>query len=155
MKFIFTLLIISCISTTTWAQGHYRPDSETGVAVGLSGGYSSRNALIGNFSVGAMLLNQNHLSANLQLFSNANDVNVPVIAEARLGHVFGTVELYGGAGYHYAGTDFAHQDGIPQFKNGFKPAYGILKHFYNSAWTVGAGMSGNTFSVQIGIFAVR
>lgn len=156
MKLIFSLLFILVISATCRSQkSYYIPNAQTGVAVGLSGGYSSKNSAIGNFSIGAMVKGLNHLSANLQLFGNANKANVPVIGEARIGHVFGTVELYGGYGYHYAGTDYAHDAGIPQFKNGFKPAYGVIKHFYNSLWTIGAGMSDKTFSVQAGIFVIR
>ncbi|MDB5249411.1 MAG: hypothetical protein JWQ40_3805 [Segetibacter sp.] len=156
MKLIVSLLFILGISiTASKAQGRFQPNEETGVAVGLTGGYSSKMSAVGNFSVGAMVKNLNHFSINLQLFGNASAVNVPVIGEARVGHVFGTVEIYGGYGYHYAGTDHAHEEGVVEFKSGFKPAFGIVKHFYQSLWTVGAGMSGNTFSLQVGIFAVR
>jgi len=155
MKSVLGLLLIFGISITSNAQSHFLPNEETGVAVGLTAGYSSKSSFVGNFSIGAMLKDQNHLSVNLQLFNNANRPNVPVIGEGRIGHVFGTVEVYGGCGYHYAGNNYSHEPRIFEFKNGFRPAYGVIKHFDQSLWTVGAGMSGNTFSIQIGIFAVR
>ena len=156
MKLVVGLFFMLFLNITPGnAQSYFRPNEETGVAIGVTGGFSSKNSLIGNFSLGAMIKGKSHLSINLQAFSNASEVNVPVIAEGRMGYMLGTVEIYGGAGYHYAGNEYDHQEGYFQFKNGFRPTYGAIKHFNNSLWTVGAGMSGKTFSVQIGIFAVR
>ena len=158
MKQTITLLLILSLSIVASSQRRYKINEETGVAIGLSGGVTNKHSLTGNFSIGGMFKNLNHASINLQVFSNARTVGVPVIGETRLGHVFGTVELYGGVGYHYAGNRFnkgvddAHYpigQSFSGYKNGFKPAYGILKHFHQSLWAVGAGMSGNIFSLAV------
>ena len=155
MKIIASLLFILSVSFSSYGQSHYLPNEETGVAVGLTGGYSSKKSFIGNFSLGAMIKGKSHISINLQGFSDPSAVNVPIIGEGRIGHMLGTVEVYAGYGYHYAGNEYDYKQGYLQFRNGFRPAYGVVKHFDNSMWTVGAGMSGKIFSLQIGILVIR
>ena len=151
MKFILILLYVGIV-TAAYSQSYNERDRETGVAMGLSGGYSSKQCMIGTLSVGAMLPAYNHLSVNMVVLSALKNADIPSIFEARIAHVFATFELYGGAGYHIAGAD----NKIASNPNtGIRAAYGIIKHFYNSPWTVSAGMSGNIFSLQIGLFGVR
>jgi hypothetical protein len=120
--------------------------------MGLSGGYSSKQSLIGSFSVGAMLPGNNHVSLNMILLTPLNQADRPTIGEARIGHFFNTWELYGGAGYHVAGSD---NKILTNPNTGFRPAFGVMKHFNSSPWTVSAGMSGKIASIQIGLFGVR
>ena len=156
---IFTFFVFTLISLAASSQCTMR-NEESGIAVGLSGGYASNQLLTGNFSIGAQFADkifsgQNHFSVNLQIFSNPSKVGTPVVFEGRLGHVINnTLEIYGGYGYHKAKTD-ASENKSGGFASGFKPAYGIIKKSKNSWWTVAAGMSGNVFSLQLGIFAIR
>jgi hypothetical protein len=151
MKFI-TISIFVLISFKVQAQFSPAANVVTGVAMGLSGGYSSKQSPIGTLSIGAMLHTNNHLSLNMVLLGNTKNAETPSIAEARIGHFFNTWELYGGVGYHIAGAD----DKIASNPNtGIRPAMGIIKHFTSSPWTISAGASGKIFSLQIGLFGVR
>jgi hypothetical protein len=151
MKFI-SFIVFIVISSKAAAQFYDNANVATGVAMGLSGGYSSKQSAIGTLSVGAMLATNNHLSLNMVLLGNTKNAEIPSIAEARVGHFFSTWELYGGVGYHIAGAD----DKITTNPNtGIRPALGITKHFTSSPWTISAGASGKIFSLQIGLFGVR
>ena len=152
MKYVVTLFFTLMVYGAE-AQSGFSSRKETGVAVGLSGGYSSIKSVVGNYSIGAMLNHQNHISVNLEVFSKASHSDVPVIGELRMGHVFETIELYAGYGYHCASTDGYKSAGDKV--NGFKPAFGVIKYFYNKPFSVSAGMSGKIFSIQLGIFGVR
>jgi hypothetical protein len=147
-----TALFFTLFSFAAHSQSYDVPNPPTGLAMGISGGYSSSESIIGTFSVGAMLANKTHVSINMILLAALQKSDIPTIGEARLGHLFGTWELYGGVGYHLAGSD----DKIVSNPNtGIRPALGLIKHFPSSPWTVSAGMSGNIFSLQLGLFGVR
>ncbi len=158
MKFIY-LLILSFSAFAVHSQTCLR-NEESGIAVGLGGGYASNQRVTGSYSVGTQLKNnwmsgKDHLSANLQIFSNTSMVGTPVIFEARAGHVFNNlIEIYGGYGYHMLKSDAASIKSS-QLASSFKPAYGIMKRFDRSWWTVSAGVSGNIFSVQLGMLVIR
>jgi hypothetical protein len=150
MKWI-TFLLLTLLTNAVRSQSN-EPNPETGVAMGLSGGYSNKNCMIGTFSIGAMLQTRYHVSMNLTILSQMDRVDIPSIGEARVGRFFSTYELYGGMAYHLAGSD----NKISSNPNtGFRPAFGVIKHFTSSPWTIGAGMSGKVFSLQLGLFAVR
>jgi hypothetical protein len=151
MKRILLFLTLLVLTASSKAQRFF-PPAETGVAVGLSGGFASNNCFVANYGLGTMLHGQNHLSLNLEIFSKIRSSDIPSIFEARMGHSFSGFEVYGGAGYHMLGHDGSK---IVSAKEGIKPAYGVIKHFDNSIWTVGAGMSGSIFSLQLGIFGIR
>lgn len=152
MKLIPIILLFTLVCFTARSQSYYQPNAETGIAMGLSGGYSSKQCPIGTLSLGAMFPAQMHFSTNIIILSEIKNPDVPSIFEARLGHVFNTIELYGGAGYHIAGTD----NKIATNPNsGIRPAFGIIRHFRSSPWTISAGMSGKVFSLQLGLFGVR
>ena len=151
MKLITTLLFI-LLSFAARSQSYDVPNPPTGLAMGLSGGYSSKQCMIGTFSLGAMLETNNHVSVNMVILSELKKSDIPSIGEARVGHLFSTWELYGGVGYHLAGSDSK----IASNPNtGLRPAFGVIKHFNTSPWTVSAGMSGGIFSLQLGLFGVR
>lgn len=152
MKLTPLIVLFTLFSIAGYSQSYYDQNPETGVAMGISGGYSSKQCMVGTFTVGAMLPSQNHVSMNMVILSELKNKDIPSIFETRIGHVFNTWELYGGAGYHIAGSDGK----IATNPNtGIRPAYGMIKHFYNSPWTLSAGMSGKIFSLQVGLFGVR
>ena len=108
--------------------------------------------MTGTLSLGAMFETKNHVSMNMVLLSELKNSDIPSIFEARIGHFFNTFELYGGAGYHIAGSD----NKIAANPNtGLRPAFGVIKHFTSSPWTLSAGMSGKILSLQLGLFGVR
>jgi hypothetical protein len=147
-----TSLLFTLFSIAARAQSYEVPNPPTGLAMSLSGGYSSKECMIGTFSIGAMLETNNHVSVNMIILSELKKSDVPSIGEARIGHLFNTWELYGGVGYHLAGSD----NKIASNPNtGIRPAFGVIKHFNSSPWTVSAGMSGKMFSLQLGLFGVR
>jgi hypothetical protein len=146
------LAVLILLSVSLKAQ-RFQMDRKTGVAAGISGGYSSKNCTIGNLSLGWMFKKQNHVSINLQVLGKIDAADIPVIGEARFGHSFGAVELYGGLGYHYASSD--GEKFINDYVNGWKPGYGIIFKFPQTPFTVSAAMSGKIFSIQAGIFGVR
>lgn len=151
MKLTISLLFIM-LGIAAHSQSNYQPNVETGVAMGLSGGYSTKQCMIGTLSAGAMLATNNHISMNMVILSELKNKDIPSIFEARVGHFFNTIELYGGAGYHIAGSD----NKISSNPNtGIRPAFGVVKHFLSSPWTVSAGMSGKIVSLQLGLFGVR
>lgn len=146
------VLVFSLISVAARAQSHTILNPSSGVAMGLSGGYSSKECMIGNLSIGAILETNNHVSVNMTILSQLKNVDIPTIGEARIGHLFNTWEIYSGVGYHLAGTD----NKIASNPNtGLRPALGVIKHFNSAPWTITAGMSGRIFSVQLGLFGVR
>lgn len=152
MKITLIILLFTIITQTVNAQSFNTPNRETGIAMGLSGGYSSKQCVIGTLSIGAMLSSQNLVSMNMVVLSEIKNPNIPTIFEGRVAHFFNTIELYGGAGYHIAGSD----NKIATNPNtGIKPALGVVKHFQSSPWTVGAGLSGTIFSIQVGLFGIR
>lgn len=151
MKLTATLLF-TLLAIAARCQSYDQPDPETGVAMGLSGGYSSKQCMIGTLSVGAMLETKNHVSMNMVILSELKNADIPSIFEARIGHFFSTIELYGGVGYHLAGSD--NKIGANP-NTGIRPAFGVIKHFTSSPWTLSAGMSGKIFSLQLGLFGVR
>ena len=146
------ILLFTLITLNARAQSKGSQKKETGVAVGLSGGYASIKSIVGNYTIGAMLKSKNHISANLEVFGKFSNSDVPVIGELRMGHLFKTIELYAGYGYHCASTD---GDKNISDINGLKPAFGVIKYFYKTPLAISAGMSGKIFSVQLGIFGVR
>jgi hypothetical protein len=147
-----TTLLFTLLAIAARCQSYGQPDPETGVAMGLSGGYSSKQCMIGTLSIGAMFETKNHVSMNMGILSDVKNADIPSIFEARIGHFFNTIELYGGAGYHIAGSD----NKIAANPNtGIRPALGVIKHFNSSPWTLSAGMSGKIFSLQLGLFGVR
>ena len=151
MKLTITLLF-TIISLASWSQYNNASDRSTGVAMGLSGGYSSKQSVIASYSLGAMLPTSTHLSINMIVLSELKKSDLPSIGEVRVGQVFNTWEVYGGAGYHIAGSDSK----IATNPNtGIRPALGLIKYFNNSPWTVSASMSGNIFSLQVGLFGIR
>ena len=152
MKFTHLLLLFTCISLASKAQSYYQPNPETGIAMGLSGGYSSKQSMLGTLSIGVMVPTKNHISMNMVILSDIRNSDIPSIFEARYGHVFNSLEIYGGAGYHIAGGDSKISLNPA---TGFRPAYGVIKHFSNSPWILSAGMSGNIFALQVGLFGVR
>src|SRR4051812_7821842 len=140
------------LTVTVKAQG-FQDDKDTGIAMGLSGGYSSKGCVIGNLSVGEQFKGQNHVSINLQVLGKIAATDVPVIGEVRLGHGFGVFEPYIGVGYHYGSSDADKP--LRKQVNGWKPALGILLKIPDTHFTISTGMSGNIFSVQVGVFGVR
>ncbi|MCW3112427.1 MAG: hypothetical protein JWR18_823 [Segetibacter sp.] len=147
-----TTVLFTLLSLAAHSQSYDVPNPTTGVAMGLSGGYSSKQCMIGTLSIGAMFQTTNHVSVNMTILSEMKRPDIPSIGEVRLGHFLSTWELYGGLGYHLAGTD----NKIASNTNtGFRPALGIIKHFNSSPWTLSAGMSGKIFSLQLGLFGVR
>lgn len=151
MKFT-TVLLFLILSLTARSQSYNELNRETGVAMGLSGGYSSKQSMIGTLSAGAILGTNNHVSLNMVILSQLRNADMPSIGEARVGHFFHTVELYGGLGYHVAGSDNKIRSNP---NTGIRPAVGIIKHFTSSPWTISASMSGNIFSLQLGLFGVK
>jgi hypothetical protein len=151
MKFTTTLLF-ALISIVSRSQSCNIPNVATGVAMGLSGGYSSRQSIIGAYSLGAMLPTNTHISLNMVILSELKKSDIPSIGEVRVGQVFDAWELYGGIGYHLAGSD---NKIITNSNTGIRPALGVIKYFNNSPWTISAAMSGNIFSLQLGLFGVR
>ncbi|HEX8278412.1 MAG TPA: hypothetical protein VF540_06935 [Segetibacter sp.] len=152
MKLMPIIVALTLLASTARSQSYYQPNAETGIAMGLSGGYSSKQCMIGTLSLGAMFPARTHFSTNIIILSEIKNPDVPSIFEARVGHVFNTTELYGGAGYHIAGSD----NKIAANPNsGIRPAFGVIQHFRRSPWTISAGMSGKIFSLQLGLFGVR
>jgi|GEM_PF-6259906 len=148
------IAFVACIIVSIAARSQrYQPDNKTGVAAGISAGYSSKQCVIGNMSVGAMLAHHNHVSVNLTAFTKIRDAATPVVAEGRIGHVFTCIELYAGYGFHYASSD--GEKYISDRVNGWKPAAGIVLKLPQTPWTISAAMSGNIFSLQLGLFGVR
>jgi hypothetical protein len=152
MKLTLIILLFTLPGFAARSQSYYQPNPETGVAMGLSGGYSSKQCMAATLSVGAMLPLQNHISINMVVLSELKNRDIPSIFEARMGHIFNTIELYGGAGYHIAGSD---NKIAANTNTGIRPSFGVMKHFYSSPWTISANMSGTIFSLQIGLFGVR
>ena len=164
MKNIVGIILFVSTGFAASAQQHlniksYKPNyrHETGLAINMDGGFTNKHSVTGGLGLGAMFNHMNHASLNLQIFSNAKALNVPVIGEARFGHIFGTLEVYGGYGYHYSSHTNTHNPKatLNQYVNGWKPGFGVIKHFNQSLFTVGAGLSGNIFALKIGIAAVR
>lgn len=151
MKLIIVLLSTILI-TSARAQLREVPNPSTGVAMGLSGGYSSKECMIGTLSLGAMVKGNHHLSINLTALSDIKNPEIPSIGEVRIGHFFSTWEFYGGAAYHLAGSDHKVYSNP---NTGLRPAVGVIKHFTSSPWTLSAGMSGRIFSLQLGLFGVK
>ena len=151
MKFA-TLVLFTLITHSVFAQSYDTRNAETGFAMGVSGGYSSKQCVVANLSAGAMLLDQNHVSVNMVILGSVKNPDIPSIFEGRIGHIFNTLEVFGGAAYHIAGSDGKISSNI---NTGIRPAYGVIKHFYNSSFTLSAQMSGKIFSFQVGIFGVR
>lgn len=153
MKFIAPVLLFTILSTTGHSQSRSREDAETGgIGMGLSGGYSSKQRAVGTLTLGVILPARTQFSMNMTVLSGLRSRDIPSIFESRVSHFFNTVEIYGGAAYHIAGSD----NKITANPNsGLKAAFGIVKHFYRLPWTIAAGMSGNIFSVQLGVFSVR
>lgn len=147
-----TTVLFTLLGLAGHSQSYDVANPSTGVAMGLSGGYSSKESIIATLSVGAMFQTVNHVSLNMTILSEMKSPNIPSIGEVRWGHFISTWELYGGLGYHIAGTD----NKIASNPNtGFRPCLGIIKHFESSPWTLSAGMSGKIFSLQLGLFGVR
>ena len=151
MKFTTTLLL-TLISFAANSQSYDVPNPSTGLAMSLSGGYCSKECMIGTFSVGGMLKTNTHVSVAMIILSELKKSDVPSIGEARVGHLFNTWEVYGGVGYHLAGSDNKMYSNP---NTGIRPALGVIKHFKSSPWIVSAGMSGRIFSIQLGLFGVR
>lgn len=155
LSFLLFILIGFSASSQSFAG-----NEETGVAVSLSGGYASNQRATGSFSLGAQVRDnwfsgQNHISADMQVFSDPGKVGTPAIFECRIGHVFNDiVEIYAGYGYHKSKTDAVEMKSRG-FDSGLKPAFGIVKRSVNSWWIISAGMSGNICSVKLGIMAIR
>jgi hypothetical protein len=149
---LFITLLVTMISITARSQSYNEPCTGTGVAMGLSGGYSSVHSMIGTYSVGAMLATKTHVSLNMVVLSELKRSDVPTIGEMRVGQLFNTWELYGGVGYHVAGSDGKISTNP---HTGIRPALGVTKYFNNSPWTLSASMSGKVFSLQLGLFGVR
>lgn len=146
-----TILLLILLSERAMSQDYNLTGTEHGIAMGLTGGISSKQSVIGTLSLGTMF-RANHLSMNMLVLSEIRNPDVPTIFEGRFGHVFNTVELYAGAGYHIAGTD----NKITSNPNtGLRPGFGIIKYFNNSPWIISAGMSGSLFSLQVGVFGIR
>lgn len=149
---IITFPLFILLTFAAKSQSYDTPNAASGVAMGLSGGYSTKQSVIGTLSIGAMVKTRTHLSLNVILLGNTKNSEIPSIGEARVGHFFSTWEVYGGAGYHVAGSD----NKIASHPNtGIRPALGIIKHFTSSPWTISAGMSGQILSIQIGLFGVK
>lgn len=146
------ILLFTLICFTSKAQSFNEPSIGTGVAMGLSGGYSSMHSMIGTYSVGAMLPSRTHISMNMVVLSELKRSDVPTIGEIRVGQLFNTWEFHGGVGYHIAGSDGKITTNP---NSGIKPALGVTKYFNNSPWTLSAAMSGKVFSIQLGLFGVR
>lgn len=152
MKLTLIILLLIVFAPIVKSQSYSKPDRETGVAMGLSGGYSSKQCFVGTLSVGAMLPAQNLISMNMIVLSETKNPDIPTIFEGRIAHFFNTLEFYGGAGYHLASSE----NKIGSNPNsGVKPAYGVIKHFQSSPWTVAVSMSGSIFSLQVGLFGVK
>ncbi|WP_297818525.1 hypothetical protein [Segetibacter sp.] len=151
MKFLSVSFFI-LLSFAAMSQSYNTRNASSGVAMGLSGGYSTKQSVIGTLSIGAILKTNNHLSLNIILLGNTKNLETPSIAEARVGHFFSTWQVYGGAGYHIAGSD----NKIASHPNtGIRPALGVIKHFRSSPWTISAAASGKIVSLQIGLFGVK
>ncbi|MGI8636501.1 MAG: hypothetical protein ACR2KZ_13980 [Segetibacter sp.] len=145
-------VLFTLISFASWSQHNSAADRTTGVAMGLSGGYSSKQSVIASYSIGAMLPTSTHLSVSMIVLSELKKSDMPSIGEVRAGQVLNTWEVYGGFGYHIAGSD----NKISTNPNtGLRPALGIIKYFKSSPWTLSATMSGNIFSLQLGLFGIR
>ena len=144
-------ILFTMISACAHAQNYL--DQETGVAAGVSAGYSSKQCLIGTLTMGAMFAHHNHVSINLTALGKQSDSDIPAIGEFRIGHGFNNIEIYGGVAYHYASSD--GEKFISQHINGWKPAAGIVFKFPETPYTISAGFSGNIYSIQLGIFGVR
>jgi hypothetical protein len=120
----------------------------------LSAGYATNNKPIFEGAIGVKTNNFviYPLAMKRQLSSSPK---VAQVFESRISYNIQSWEVYGGYGYHWAGSD-----GRKEFQKyqGFKPAIGIIYHPFKYI-IISAGMSGldkyKIFSLQIGIFRFK
>lgn len=120
------------------------------IGAGFNIGYSSRNAPTIELMTAVKLSKKVTMyPVNIKAHLS-REVAKPAIIESRLSYKILSFELYGGYGYHISSMD---NDKIRQQYGGFKPGYGLIKHF-GKIYTA-AGMSGSIFTVQIGLFGFK
>lgn len=117
------------------------------IGAGFSLGYSTKQAMTGEMSIGYRPIeNVVIYPVNIKVHAS-REVNMPQIFESRAAYRLNTWEVYGGIGYHLMDRQ--------KYGNeyGFKPALGLHKHF--GAIVLSAEMSGEVFSLQVGIFKFK
>lgn len=148
---IFVLILAFNAANAQYVAVSKIPTPKALIGIGLTTGYSSKETAVFELYTSMMVTKKIVLyPVSFKYHSSFSNPTIPVIIEPRAGYKLNTWEFYGGYGYHIAGMDGRKE--YMQYR-GFKPGAGIIKHFGILELT--AGVAGNVYTLQAGIFGVK